>query len=110
VEKVPEGLTLSTGLVFLLARMLGARVTSTVRSVLENKAAGGRATSLHLVGGALDLGRETSAGVIALLRPLCSICVFDEAGTAPHWHLEPAPYVPAVAVGLLLLVSGRGGE
>jgi biotin operon repressor len=65
---------------------LGARVTSWKRSTADNTSVGGAPASFHLIGAAIDFGRETPQESIDALRSLGFTVEWHEKGTAPHYH------------------------
>lgn len=83
-KKFEKGL--SGPFVLLLCFVSGIRVTSWLRSPSENERVGGVSNSDHLYGGAVDFGRETSDRKVEFLRSLGVHVLYDEGGTAPHYH------------------------
>lgn len=93
---------------YLVAKALGVRVTSYKRSAEVNASVGGAPGSAHLIGAAIDCGRETPDWKVALLKSL-SVGPTDgwhEKGTAPHYHFTGGPdtlvRLGLVAGGLVL--------
>ena len=91
----------------LLVKAVGFRVTSWRRDVETNSRVGGSPTSLHLVGGAVDFGREadvTSFG-FKLVETLSEKGGLHKKGSAPHFHFEAGPKILVSAVVVLFLVG-----
>lgn len=93
------GVALAGHLLYGLAHMIGARVTSWTRTPEQNAASKGSPTSYHLVGGAVDLGRETSKAKLDLLRNLGFTVEWHEKGTATHWHVYGSWKAVALVAG-----------
>ncbi len=71
-----------------LADLLHIRVTDWKRTPAQNKATTSASpTSLHLVGGAVDMGIETSQAKRDVLTALGYTVELHEKGTARHYHV-----------------------
>lgn len=102
-----EGKILAGHLLKALADLLQLRVTSWHRSSSENAAAQGAPKSLHLIGAAVDVGREAAPEKLDLLRKLGFTVEWHTKGTAPHWHIYgdwPAIVLVAGSAGALALL------
>lgn len=87
------------------AELLGVRVTSFKRSEAVNAQVSGSPTSWHLIGGAIDYGRETPAWKRAALDIFLT-SAFHTKGTAPHYHAVGRPWgVIGLALVLVLVIA-----
>lgn len=89
----------------MIAKLFGARVTGGKRTADENTKVGGIVSSLHLTGDALDIGRDAPQLAISMLGVFGKV-IWDDKGTAPHWHVEATPMTLPLFAGLVL-VGGR---
>lgn len=103
-----EGLQAPALVLYYVARVTGARVTSGKRSVEENARVGGRSDSKHLQGLAVDLSAKDNpnALTLGLLQFLSSRGGYDSGGTAPHYHYESDAFtLVKLGVSCLLLLA-----
>lgn len=87
-------------LLYMVARLLGARVTSFFRSPELNASVGGKPNSYHLKAGAIDVGLETSADTLNVFRSLGFRVVVE----SDHVHVQSSEELEARLVGALSVV------
>lgn len=85
-------------IIYFIARVFGARVTGGKRTAEENKAVGGIPNSKHLTGDAIDIAIDAPAIAISMLTIFGKV-IRDEAGTAPHYHVEATSWTLPLFMG-----------
>ena len=80
------GKVIAAHILHSICDVTGIRVTSWKRGEQENASVGGAPRSLHLLGAAIDFGRETPEEKIDRLKALGFTVEYHTKGTAPHYH------------------------
>lgn len=89
---------------YFVARLLGARVTSTYRTEEENADVGGSPVSKHLTGDAIDIAADSPPLAVNVLSVIAHGGLHKK-GTAPHYHFEATPLTALLLAGAILGVA-----
>lgn len=99
-----DSLSANGKVLYMIANVLGARVTSGARSIEENTAVGGSPVSAHLKGDAIDIGIESPAIAVAALS-LFGKGGVHQKGTAKHYHFEATEFTLPLFLGLMVFTT-----